>query len=307
MSRLHLKFRNVDGRVVRALTQTMEAKPWRRHTNEAKRRVAQELADRIVDAYRVQHPLVINSGEETRLSFNPGSTSYLYVQRDGWNTLALLSGIRLHVATANAHDSDDPNAEVDADSVWAWACSALYIVAPVVFRSLARAGKVDGVTAQDTYTAETWAKIVEAEMGDDDGNLTESPEVVANFLLTGERYVDDEASDSSLPFTTDDDVVDSLFTAEDDEEGFDPDDDDYDPAEDVEDDDDEDEEDVAPEAPATTGRFTNGEDGLDGLGIVKLRRLSRGRISGGYSMRTPDLIAALRQAGVTASDLGEDA
>lgn len=315
MSRLHLKFRNVDARVVRALTQTMEAKPWRRHTNEARRRVAQELADRIVDAYRIQYPLVVRTAENDGLNFNPGSDSILWLRRDGWNTLTLLSGIRLFVATATAHDAEDPNAEVDHAAVWAWACSALYIVSPVVFRSLARAGKVDGVTAQDTYTSETWAKIVEAGYADDDGGLTESPEIVANFLVTGERQVDDESPAPSLP-SLGDDEVDSLFTAEDDEEGFDPEDDDFEqegPTEDPEDDydpsadvDDEDEEDVEPEqAPATTGRFTGGSDGLDDLGIVKLRKLSRGRVSGGYSMRSPELIAALREQGVTASMLDE--
>ena len=320
MSRLHLKFRNVDARVVRALTQTMEAKPWRRHTNEARRRVAQELADRIVDAYRVPYVLVVRTASDFGLDFNPDSTSYLRIRRDGWDTLTLLSGIRLFVQTSKHHDQGD-EVEVDNNLVWAWACSALYIVSPTVFRALARTNKVEGVKAIDTYSSETWTKIMEAGYGDDDGDLTTTTEIVATFLLTGERHVDDEVpADGSCAGLLESEM-DSLFTAEDDEEGFDPDDDDYEPEEHGEDPgdaetaddydastdvDDDDDEDVASEAPATTGRFTGGDDGLDDLGIVKLRRLSRGRVSGGYSMRSPDLIAALRDAGVTASDLGED-
>lgn len=313
MARLHLKFRNIDARVVRALTQTIEARPWRRHTNEAKRRVAQELADRIVDSYRVPHALSVRLGDEFTLDFNPGSTSYLYVRRGGWDTLSLLSGIRLFVQTSKHHEAgtEDP---VDADLVFAWACSALYIVAPTIFRSLVRAGKVDGMSAVDTYTSETWAKIVEAGLVNDEGELTVSPERVANFLLTGEVQVDDEGPNRIVVQD-----VDSLFTAEDDEEGFDPEDDDYDeesdeetvermdeddydPSADVED---EDDEDVAPEAPNTTGRFTGSSDGLEELGIVKLRKLSRGRISGGYSIPRGTLIDRLRELNVTASILDE--
>lgn len=304
--RTHLKFRNFHTATTDAATELFEARPWREENIEQRQEIAQTFADKVCNAYHVP-TVVVNIGPGgywRTTSYSPAivqlnsmeqieSMSPPTITLAGWSIINLFVAVRTHLL-ANGTGDGEPVA---------WAHSLFYAVKPAMFRARVREGRIQGLTAKDTFSAATWNLLVGAEAGDDDtGNLLVDPGEVTQIIeqIREGTYVpapmtdptategelttdgeDDEDEDEGDVFEADDSLPDELETDEPDED----------------------------ETVSETGNVLGTDrdpnvsannDGLDALNIVALRRLSRGVVSGGYSMSKPELIAALRRVGVTA-------
>lgn len=265
MPRFHLRFKNFRPAVIEAATDLFEAKPWRQEDAE-QLVLGNAFIEKVCAAYDVP---------KARLCFNEWGSGYqpaivavdaldaplsveeAIISLHKWSITTLLGCVRGHLL-ANGITPEGRDPEQDPRS---WAFSLFYTVKPAMFRARVREGRIEGETARDTYTQETWAQLVVDGKADNySGTLIPQDESVS------ETSVDDDD-------TADEDEWDG--------EGF------------------EDETAIrfVNEGDANNDFAF---DGLDALGIVALRQLSRGRIQGGYSLSKTALINALRQAGVTA-------
>lgn len=265
MARLHLRFQNFHVNTLAAAQALFDAKPWRLETDAEKMAIGQAFVDAISTHHNIPTAIVEITGSQFRYGFQPA----LVMEDDNGETTIDAPRILLDkwsITTlfnfVRVHMLAHQAVEPTSENdPFAWSCSLFYAVKPVMFRARAREGRVRGVSARDTYSRETWLRL-EAE-GLTDGDYLISRERATAMGPTSLQ--DDEnpvLPDPALNELLDEDA-DNL-----------PDEDE-------------------------TDQPRSG-DGLDALGIVALRRLSRGVVSGGYSLSKPDLIAALRAAGVAA-------
>lgn len=284
MARFHLRFKNFRPAVIDAASKLFDAKPWRIEDLDERLTHAQTFVNEISAAYKTPtarvritndfmsdyEPAIVAVGDDDEII----SVESPIISLGGWSILALFTATRVHllangVEAQGSHQYEDPQG---------WACSLFYTVKPAMFRARAREGRVPGVSARDTYTRESWAALVAQGKADNwNGTLIEAPDL------------------SDLPPDSLHDDDDNLPDADEwDGEGFDEAHDDESIS---------DEGDSPFQAVGSVVYDAETDDlvdGLDSLGIVALRKLSRGRVSGGYSLAKPALIAALRQAGVRA-------
>lgn len=251
-----------------------------------------DVAAPTVEFYRSRH---YNRGMQG-FTYTPAITGSLglsvtppAVKFPRWRTVEIVTAIRKHLDFLRGDRLSDPIA---------WGASAVYLATPVAFRSAARSGKVRGVEAKDTYTTASWQMIVEADLVDRRGKLRFSSSDIAYFLANGqlppaipiEVVTAAETADAGGLLSEGDEelalieqaeqgaLLDAAMAAVEAQEG-------------------------AVYQEATEGPF-NGTliapneitDGLDALGIVALRKVSRGVVSGGYSMTKPVLIHTVRQS-----------
>lgn len=278
--RTHLKLKNFHVNTIDAATELFEARPWREENVGNRAEIAQHFAERVCAAYHVPNVTVqIGQGGYWReTSYTPAIVQMNAMEQiesmtpptivlAGWSIVGLFVAVRTHLLANGVEQvSGDPKS---------WAHSLFYTVKPAMFRKRVREGRIAGLTAKDTFTTETWGQLVSAGVGDEDGTLLVDPGQISEILeqIREGTYVaetDEEDEDESESF---EDVDDNL-----------PDEDESDepsPAEEAAA--------VADEVMAAYERFS----------IVKLRQASRGRVSGGYSLSKPELIAALAGAGVT--------
>lgn len=337
MARTHLSFKNFRPAAVDAAERLFAEKPWSITDELRLQEIAQEFSTRVCAAYSAPQAVVIVVDDP----FTPTAYTPAIVREDGlgrmesvqqptirlgkWSIVNLFTVMRTHLLANGAEQkAHDPNG---------WAHSLFYTVKPAMFRKAVRSGRIRGLTAKDTFTSATWAKLVEHGVGDPyDGSLMCDPSDVNDILarIDAGTYVDDvdvDEEDTSQSERADDfEFTDDL----DDEDEFDVDPDDFtdegermelefghlegdhpelDPAR-FEDTSDvggaQGEVDLLATSPRPSEiameavEASEADDGLDALGIVALRKKSRGIISGGYSMGKPDLIVALRNAGVRA-------
>lgn len=289
MARLHLRFRHFRPSVIDAAKALFDAKPWRPENEAHRIEVAQAFTDAISTAYNVPTARVRVNEFGSRWGYDPATVivdetdevqavDSAAIVLGNWSILTFFCVVREHLVASGIEPIANENPS-------AWACSLFYSVKPAMFRARAREGRVFGVSARDTYTTESWNVLVREGKADNwTGTLIETPEVsdLPPDSLAGD--------DDNLPDTD-----------EWDGEGFDE----EHPVDVADDSQSEDDviydADLVPHDESGTVDFSSAApDSLESLGIVALRKLSRGRVSGGYSLSKPDLINALRQAGVQA-------
>lgn len=333
MSKLHRSFKNIRVPVRDAALALFEAKPWREVPDE-QQKLAQAFVDAAAAAYSVPTPEVnldLVGGEEALRWYGPYeyAPAEAVIEGDGipqsiqasqiilrkWSIVNLFLCFRAHLLNSGVE------ARENAEEPYGWAFSLFYSVKPAIFRARVREGRIGhpAFGEIDLYSRNTLARAVAAGVVSEEGEI-----IVSNFP----KYLDDLESGA----LTVEQLLESLSEAaegEDEEDDVEP---DGFGIQDEEDDEDS-EIDVAAVLNAQAAVTPNAEraqelrdaaaqaaenaaetqivspvgidasdDGLDGLGIVELRRLSRGRIVGGYSLRKPELVSALREAGVRASD-----
>jgi hypothetical protein len=315
MARTHLRFKNFRPAAIDAAAALFAAKPWRMEFGSVEQITAsQHFVDVVCAAYHVPTAVVeidihgyqpaayttavvhMNAMEEIE-SMTPPT---IHLSR--FSIVSLFIALRMHLLTNGQEQATgDPDA---------WAHSLFYTVKPAMFRARAREGRINGVTARDTFTSETWTKIVAAGLGNEyHGTLNVERNELSLLLpsvLDGTYtpvandwdYDDSDEDVSETSVVEDDNLDDDLEFADDDDlDGF---------AGAMMGDDEEDEDEPVVDAPRPSElameavEASDADDGLDRLGIVALRRLSRGVFSGGYSMDKPALIAALRTSGIRA-------
>lgn len=315
MARTHLAFKNFRPAAVDAAERLFAEKPWSVTDELRLQEIAQEFSTRVCAAYSAPQAVVIVVDDP----FTPTAYTPAIVREDGlgrmesvqqptirlgkWSIVNLFTVIRTHLLSNGAEQkANDPNA---------WAHSLFYTIKPAMFRKAVRSGRIRGLSAKDTFTRATWAKLVENGVGNPyDGSLECEAGEVNGILaqidagtFVSETFESDEEdtsqSERGEDFEYDDDNLDDEdeFDVDDDEpldrDHFDP---EGTPVSEI----------VADAAPRPSESAMEAvvaseeADGLDGLGIVALRQLSRGVVSGGYGMSKPDLIVALRGAGVQA-------
>lgn len=292
MSKLHRSFKNIRVPVIDAALTLFESKPWSLSPDD-QQKAANEFVRAASAAYSVASPEVIVDVLDPDGAYYNGAYSYHPAEAveggDGlptsvqaaqiilrkWSIVTLFGCFRAHLLNSGVEARENTN------EPYGWAFSLFYAVKPAMFRARVREGRISAAEFGeiDLYSRNTLARAVAA------GVVTEEGEIlVSNFP----KYLNDLEAGTL--------TVDQLLASVniEDEELAEEDDDDFE--------DDDDEVSETPEPQVVSPQGIDASDGLDDLGITELRQLSRGRISGGYSLRKPALVAALREAGVRASD-----
>lgn len=291
--RLHLRFKNFKPATIEAAEGLFAARPWRMETEDEKLAAGQAFVDAVSEAYHyptarvavrrmwgdsVQYrPAVL---EEDSLG-SARSISPPMIILDHFSVIGLFHGMRVHLL---AH-GEQPTSEVDPS---AWACSLFYKVRPEMFRARAREGRIVGVFPKDTYTEDTWNRLVMAGVANAERGTLMVSRRDASAVLAGTLTAEDiwarEASEAMDEDEADNaEILDfpaaaAAVVSE---------------AEEVVN--------GASEAPTEAPEGSEGEatDGLDALNRDALRRLAaENDIPGRGSMLADQLRAALRQAGV---------
>jgi hypothetical protein len=233
------------------------------------------------------------------------SVSFANIRLSQWSITSLFIALRTHLLANGA--------EQKADDPQAWAHSLFYTVKPRMFRARVREGRIRGLTAKDTFSSETWELLVGAGVGRESGALVCRPNEVNGILAqiregSFEGYTEPVNQDDDFSEDDDEDVLSSDDNL-DDEEEFDIEDvsetdaTEHRPSE------------IAMEAIAdmeAAGEFDGSPAevaaaqadeamtaALAALPITRLRKASRGRVSGGYDMSKGDLARKLALIGVT--------
>lgn len=313
MARLHLRHRNIAPEVLEAVKTINSQKPWQLPRDE-RSAIVTDFAAKLCTLGEIQAPSIyFNRGRSRRpfvyaagtmgslgLSTSPASLNFYR-----WRTVEVIAGVRHHINVLTGDEVTDPIE---------WACSAFYQAAPTSFRTSARNGKVPGVEAKDTFTTESWLKIMENGLADSRGRLRFPIATVLYFLANNDfpPVVEEEEEPAPSTVSVEGSTVTITFPDE--------------VAEQIEDDlrgdaaalameaSENDEHPAHPEVPAmaeddapeqadTEIVESESTDGLDDLGIVQLRKVSRGFVSGGYSMTKPVLIHALRQSDISSAEI----
>lgn len=308
MSRLHLRHPNIAAPVLEAINEMHSARPWEKSRPERAEIVkvfATAMADMAPEEIAV--PEIVFERTRSRgysaigYRYTPAITGSLglsvtpaKITFPRWRTVEVITAVRKHILFVTEQDRDgDP---------LAWACSALYQANPAAFRFAARKNKVRSVDPKDTYTTESWNKIVAAGLADRRGHLRFQPKDITYFLRNGEMPPPPSVDEGLRAVARAAGEVLSQEELAAEVAGPDV---DLEPVVVP----DEDTADLPEEEPnEQDGLLAGGElaeeatvvassevgDGLDGLGIVQLRKVSRGFVSGGYSMTKPILIHAIR-------------
>lgn len=199
MSRLHLAFRNFRPSITTAAVDLFNQKPWRdqEHDEESRTRLAQEFADAVTTAYGCAPVRVVVDSDFYMTGYEPEGDVFnddrdaAQISLSSWSILTLFKCVREHILTVGGAT---PVGETPNDDPWKWACSLFYSVKPAMFRARVREGRVAGVTARDTYSADSWSKLDAAGFVAFDDRLVGSKEQW-KAVLDG-TYVDDTPADS---------------------------------------------------------------------------------------------------------------
>lgn len=330
--RLHLRFQNISENVLEAIRVLIADRPWDLGRDARCERVTEFFATMCAHAEVTPVPQVRfqrarhGIGGRRGFAYQPESTGSLglevtpaVITFNKWRAVQIIAAIRFHIDTKLGSDPGDPHP---------WACSAYYQANPVSYRATARKGMIRDVEIRDTFSTSTWNKFVDGGLVDRNGNLRfpakdclyfavhgDFPEPVTEPVV-GRAPSPGEAIAASVDLDLSDldeavdqaaiDTLESMASAQGAISGAamasveqdELDDEEYD-----EDDDEGEDEDVdvldgnVHSAEEVQEQFSNEvATELEGLGIVKLRKISRGKVTGGYSMTTPVLIAAIRRS-----------
>lgn len=192
--RTHLAFRNFKPEVTLATAELFDQKPWAFEIEQEKEAAGQAFADKIVAAYGAPSVTVrLNPEEVYEYGYDPAfegdeddEAREASIVLEHWSIIQLLIHLRQHVLTtevveAVGNPSEDPIK---------WATSLFYMVKPAMFRARAREGRMPMVTAQDTYTAASWQKLVDAGFAFD-GRLTGNAQQWAECIAAPDALVEE--------------------------------------------------------------------------------------------------------------------
>lgn len=305
--------KNFRPSVIDAASALFEAKPWRMEfASEEQAAITQAFASTIAATYGAP-----NVDVQLQWGYAPATYTPAIVREDGlgriesvqspeirlsyFSIVNLFKSVRMHVLANGAElVSGDPEA---------WVHSLFYTIKPAMFRARVREGRISGLTAKDTFTSETWQKLVDNGVADTDfGTILCRPNEVrdiltqiaagtyVNELPVGARRNDEDEGDlsefeSSFNEALDNDnLPDEFENDEDDEPGVS-----------------ESFEGTPAEVAAAEADVAMAHEalnsGLNTFSIVQLRRASRGKFGGGYAMDKDTLIAKLVECGVTVEDV----
>lgn len=263
MSKSHLAFRNFRQSVIAAAVELFAAKPWRDENEDQRQTIGQTFADAITTSYGCAPVQVIVHPNYV--------TGYEQAQEaDGWNDaeLATIAMRSLSCFRLMKHVREHvltvggalPVGDDPQEDPFRWAASLFYSVKPVMYRARVREGRIEGTFARDTYSADSWAKLEQAGFVVNGDRLTGSADQWKS-VLDG-TYVEDTSTDS-LADEDETDVDESDFEA------------------------------------ALSGEPTN-NDGLDALNRDQVRALCVANGIPRQGRNRDGLVAALREAGVSA-------
>ena len=202
MSRPHLAFRNFRPSVIAAANTLFSEKPWREECGNVEQ-VAQLFADQITTAYDCAPVRVVLDEDSWVMGYEPADEEdeTPQITLDKLSIFNLFRHVREHVLTVGGAE---PHGESASDDPFRWACSLFYAVKPVMFRARVREGRIHGITARETYSADSWAKLEAAGFTMYDDSLLGTKEDWA-AVLDG-TYVansDDDSETDAITQTVD--------------------------------------------------------------------------------------------------------
>lgn len=270
--RKHLRFSNFPEQLVALVSDFLSTKPW-----EAQRE-GRDVSEAVSVLYAAAAPLLdfdgtvrfeIDSGSYfERLSDYDISRQVEHTSMDYLHSVVVYMG-GYHSIGVFAALADACVVQVGDRDFTDWACSLVYTARPGLFRSMARSGRVHGVTARDTYTTASWDRLCQAGLAAGE-HLLYSPNEAYRFLQTDElpedlASVSDDEDEEDAPMVQEaDPEIDRLLEEEEEiERSF---------------------------------RQSEASTDLSHLSIVVLRKVSRGAVAGGYSMQKDALIEAIRSS-----------
>lgn len=172
MPRHQLRFKNFRPSVIAAADQLFAARPWAIEDDEEILLVGQNFIDAVSLAYRVSSAkLVITGGTRRDATYldaefdTPDAVSdsdEMILVNPPRIVIGRFAIITLFIQTRQ-HLLAQGVASVSgyADPV-GWGCSLFYKAKPKMFRARAREGRMQHVTARDTFSAESWQKLSDA-------------------------------------------------------------------------------------------------------------------------------------------------
>lgn len=188
----HLRYKNLHPKTVGAAERLFNERPWDLEMSDQVA-VGKEFLAEIAGAYRVGVPDLdiypLNSLDYEPARYSEDSLGQMALDEDAQIRMRRFSILNLF-AMARAHVNSEKGGDLDAV---AWSHSLYYRVRPVMFRRLARTGRISDVTARDTYTSASWNRLVQAGVAEADGDwLSVSPEAARDILNEQEQPSDTE-------------------------------------------------------------------------------------------------------------------
>lgn len=182
--KLHLRYKNLHPHIVGAAERLFADKPWQLDV-DGQEQVGERFLTALSETYGVsQATLAVGAAYDNYIPAERADTALgdneiiepAEIDLAAWSITRLFSISHLHLREEGAVPDDGSLSDT------AWAYSLFYRVKPVMFRARVREGRMDQMTARDTYTAESWARLEDAGVTDQDGNLTVSPMVARDIL-----------------------------------------------------------------------------------------------------------------------------
>lgn len=164
MTRAHLTYHREDfsPRVLSATEDLFAAKPWRLDLGQLD--LYQRWADIVCESYEV--PTVgIQKVDYDAIGFGyiEGEAPNIVIGR--YSLATLFCAVGAHIANSLGAAPSDNNVR--------WGFSLFYAVRPVMFRRRVREGRIQGLTARDTFSLDTWNRLT--DLGLTDGNFLVDP------------------------------------------------------------------------------------------------------------------------------------
>lgn len=195
MPRPHLTYKNINPGTIAAAEQLFARKPWRLSPDE-QIATAQEFVDKFITIYGIPEVYVEFGGDEPVNFVIPvpededslgdvPETGPIVLQLSHFSITNLFFGLRAYM-NEQAGNPDIP------EQCFAWALSLFYTIKPAMFRARVREGRITGVTAEQTFSRASWAKLVEHGFATSWGALTGSPEQWS-AALSGEAVAETNA------------------------------------------------------------------------------------------------------------------
>lgn len=148
MARLHIRFRTINKRTVRATQALFDSKPWGGSEEEQQSKFELWLR-KAAEIYSIPQPTLTVTQESDVYGLVAPNTIVL----DKYSVTSLFHAFRAHMQYAGAVDT----AFYDRQEAQAWACSLFYTCRPILFRKMVRAGRIAGVRAHDLLSSATLA------------------------------------------------------------------------------------------------------------------------------------------------------
>ncbi len=273
MSRPHLKYKAEDFGEILPLTNALfEAKPWR--VDVGAEQLYRTWVEDVCSLADVSLPDFTN--------LDSGQVGYQY-QRDyaGYSQIvlgrlslaSLFCAVGQHLYQEGEVDGIDVGIDPRVVGV-CWGYSLFYVCRPIMFRRRVREGRIVGLTAKDTFSADTWAQLV--SLGLTNGAFLSDPAFDIRTLAAEDDLVNpsetEEANESEelapvIPIR--DAIVNAAYDDRDLLEGYVP----------------------------SSERSAHIEQMMQ-FSITELRKASRGRVSGGYNMNKVELVTRLLDEGI---------